>query len=119
MNLITPRAAVALLQYVAKQPWADVYLASLPVAGVDGTLSRRMKDTPAAGRIQAKTGTLSSTNAVSGYATALSGRRLVFSMFGNKHNLRGRDSTAVLDGICVAMIEEIGAPPPPKKKGGR
>lgn len=116
MNLITPRAAVALLRWAAQQPWADVYLASLPISGQDGTLARRMKDMPAAGRIQAKTGSLASTNALSGFATTLSGRRLVFSMFGNKHNLRGRESTEVLDAICLAMIEEIGAPPPKKRK---
>jgi D-alanyl-D-alanine carboxypeptidase/D-alanyl-D-alanine-endopeptidase (penicillin-binding protein 4) len=116
MNLITPRAAVTLLQYVAKQPWAEAYLASLPVAGQDGTLERRMKDTPAAGRIQAKTGTLGNVNALSGYATTIHGTRLIFSMFGNKHNLRGRDGADVLDAICVAMIEELGAPPPGKKK---
>jgi len=108
-NLITPRAAVTLLRYVAAQPWAEAYLASLPVAGVDGTLERRMKDTSAAGRIQAKTGSLSGTNALSGFATTLSGERLVFSLFGNKHNLRGRDATGVLDAICVAMVEELGA----------
>ncbi len=116
MNLITPRAAVTLLRWTSLQPWGDAFFASLPVAGVDGTLSRRMKDTPAMSRIAAKTGTLNSTNALSGFATTLSGRRLVFSMFGNKHNLRGSDSTAVHDAICIAMIEEIGAPPPKKKK---
>jgi D-alanyl-D-alanine carboxypeptidase/D-alanyl-D-alanine-endopeptidase (penicillin-binding protein 4) len=116
MNLITPRAAVALLQFVAKQPWHDAYFASLPVGGEDGTLERRMRDTPAAGRIQAKTGTLGSVNALSGYATTLHGTRLIFSMFGNKHNLRGRDGTDVLDAICVAMVEELGAPPPSKRK---
>lgn len=110
MNLITPRAAVTLLRYVAQQPWADAYLASLPVSGVDGTLERRMKDTSAAGRIQAKTGTISSVNALSGFATTVHGTRLVFSMFGNKHNLRGRNGTDPLDAICVAMVEEIGAP---------
>ena len=109
MNLITPRAAVALLRYVAQQPWAEAFLASLPVSGVDGTLERRMKDTPAAGRIQAKTGTISSVNALSGYATTVHGTRLVFSLFGNKHNLRGRNGTDPLDAICIAMVEELGA----------
>jgi D-alanyl-D-alanine carboxypeptidase/D-alanyl-D-alanine-endopeptidase (penicillin-binding protein 4) len=110
MNLITPRAAVTLLRYAAQQPWAETYLASLPVSGVDGTLERRMKDTAATGRIQAKTGTLGSVNALSGFATTVHGTRLVFSMFGNKHNLRGRNGTDPLDAICVAMVEELGAP---------
>jgi hypothetical protein len=37
-------------------------------------------------------------------------------MFGNSHNLRGSEATAVLDSLCVALVEELGAPPPSKKK---
>ncbi len=114
MNLITPRAAVTLLRWVAQQPWADAYFASLPVSGQDGTLDSRMKDSPAAGRIHAKTGTLANSNGLSGFADTLHGRRLVFSMFGNLHNLRG--ATALMDAICIAMVEEIGKPAVRKKK---
>ena len=114
-NLVTPRAVVTLLRWAAQQPWAAVYDASLPIAGVDGTLSTRMKDSPAATRIHAKTGTLGNVNSLSGYAETAHGTKLVFSMFGNHHNLRR--GTRVLDDIAIAMIEEIGAPPP--KRGRR
>jgi D-alanyl-D-alanine carboxypeptidase/D-alanyl-D-alanine-endopeptidase (penicillin-binding protein 4) len=109
-NLISPQSTVTLLQWVAAQPWGELYIATLPVAGVDGTLGERMKGTPAQGRIQAKTGTLGSVNALSGFATTLGGRRVIFSMFGNLHNLRGREATDVLDALCVALVEEIGSP---------
>jgi D-alanyl-D-alanine carboxypeptidase/D-alanyl-D-alanine-endopeptidase (penicillin-binding protein 4) len=115
-NLITPRATVKLLQYAAQQPWAAQFIDGLPVSAQDGTLERRMKDTSAAGRIRAKTGSLGNVNALSGFATTVHGTELVFSMFGNAHGLRGRDSTSVLDAICIAMVEELGAPPPGKKK---
>ncbi len=115
-NLITPQATVKLLQWVAQQPWAASYRETLPVSGQDGTLTRRMSGTSAAGRVSAKTGTLESVNALSGYATSLHGSELIFSMFGNSHNLRGGDATAVLDALCVAMVEEFGAPPPPRKR---
>lgn len=115
-NLVTPRATVALLAWAAQQPWAEAFIATLPVSAQDGTLAERMKDTPAAGRIHAKTGTLGSVNALSGFADTLHGARVVFSMFGNAHNLRGADATAVLDSLCVALVEELGAPPPSKKK---
>jgi serine-type D-Ala-D-Ala carboxypeptidase/endopeptidase (penicillin-binding protein 4) len=108
-GLLTPEVTVALLAWVAQQDWAEAYIAGLPVAGVDGTLSNRMRDTAAAGRVFAKTGTLSNSNALSGFATTVPGRRLVFSMFGNLHALSGRDATGVLDALCVAMVEEIGA----------
>src|SRR5260370_7276327 len=55
-DLVTPRAIVTLLSFAQKQPWFGPYSASLPVAGVDGTLEDRMKNTLAAGRIYAETG---------------------------------------------------------------
>jgi D-alanyl-D-alanine carboxypeptidase/D-alanyl-D-alanine-endopeptidase (penicillin-binding protein 4) len=115
-NLITPRATVTLLAWAAKQPWAEQFIATLPISAQDGTLAERMKDTPAAGRIHAKTGTLANVNALSGFADTLHGTRVVFSMFGNAHNMRGSEATAVHDALCVAMVEEFGAPPPSKKK---
>jgi D-alanyl-D-alanine carboxypeptidase/D-alanyl-D-alanine-endopeptidase (penicillin-binding protein 4) len=115
-NLITPRATVTLLSWAAKQPWAEQFFAALPIAAQDGTLAERMKDTPAAGRIHAKTGSLGNVNALSGFADTLHGTRVVFSMFGNAHNLRGADASGVLDSLCIAMVEELGAPPAAKKK---
>ena len=56
-DLVTPRAIVQLLSYAATQSWGELYRSSLPVAGEDGTLAERMKNTPAAGRVFAKTGT--------------------------------------------------------------
>jgi D-alanyl-D-alanine carboxypeptidase/D-alanyl-D-alanine-endopeptidase (penicillin-binding protein 4) len=113
-NLVTPRAVVTLLRWAAQQPWAALYADSLPIAGQDGTLGERMKDTSAVGRIQAKTGTLGNVNALGGYAETVHGAKLIFSMFGNHHNLRR--GARVLDEICVAMVEELGAKPPKGKR---
>jgi len=114
-NLVTPQAVVRLLQYVAAQPWAEVYRSTLPIAGEDGTLADRMKNTSAAGRIQAKTGSLEHVSALGGYATTVHGAKLVFSIFGNNHTLRGRAATSVIDAICVAMVEELGTSARSKK----
>jgi D-alanyl-D-alanine carboxypeptidase/D-alanyl-D-alanine-endopeptidase (penicillin-binding protein 4) len=104
-NLVSPSAVVALLKYMERQPLRGLWRDLLPVAGVDGTLRERLKDTAAAGRIQAKTGTLSHVNALSGYATTGKGERLVFSILVNNHNLRGREATAFIDRICPEMID--------------
>jgi D-alanyl-D-alanine carboxypeptidase/D-alanyl-D-alanine-endopeptidase (penicillin-binding protein 4) len=68
-----------------------------------------MKNTPAAGRVFAKTGTIGHTNAISGYATTVKGERLIFSIVGNNNNLHAADANRVLDAITVAMTEELGA----------
>ena len=75
-DLVTPRAVVQMLRYAATQPWGELYRSTLPVAGEDGTLSDRMKNTPAAGRVFAKTGTIGHVNSLSGYATTVPWRAL-------------------------------------------
>ncbi len=107
-DMVTPRAIVQMLHYASMQPWGEVYRSSLPVAGEDGTLSDRMKNTPAAGRISAKTGTIDHVNSLSGYATTVRGERLLFSILGNNNNLHAHDANLVLDAIAVAMVEDFG-----------
>ncbi|WCT74237.1 D-alanyl-D-alanine carboxypeptidase/D-alanyl-D-alanine-endopeptidase [Sphingomonas naphthae] len=82
-NRVAPRGAVGLLRWIAGQPWGAAWRASLPIGGVDGTLSRRFRGTPLEGKLFAKTGTLNATNALSGWLTTASGRTLTFSAFAN------------------------------------
>ena len=53
---------------------------SLPVAGVDGTLRKRMLGTAAAGNVHAKTGTVMGVSTLTGYLQARNGHQLVFSI---------------------------------------
>jgi D-alanyl-D-alanine carboxypeptidase/D-alanyl-D-alanine-endopeptidase (penicillin-binding protein 4) len=115
-DLVTPRAIVQLLRYAATQPWGELYRSTLPEAGEDGTLSERMKNTPAASRIFAKTGTIGHGNALSGYATTVRGERVLFSILGNNNNLHAQDANKVIDAICVAMVEELDPAPRAKKE---
>jgi len=105
-----------LLNYAATQSWGEIYRSSLPVAGEDGTLSDRMKNTAAAGRIFAKTGTVEHVVALSGYATTTRGAQLIFSILGNNNSLHAQTADTVLDAIAVAMIEELGPAPAKKRK---
>ena len=83
-NLTTPNATVTLLQFMHRHKCAQVYLDALPIAGVDGTLRSRMKGTPAAGNVRAKTGTLRWANSISGHVTTAAGEHLVFSLMINR-----------------------------------
>jgi D-alanyl-D-alanine carboxypeptidase/D-alanyl-D-alanine-endopeptidase (penicillin-binding protein 4) len=69
-----PRALVQLLVNQWRSKDARVFVDSLPIAGVDGTLARRMRGGAAAGRAFLKTGSLSDTRALAGYVNARSGR---------------------------------------------
>ena len=108
-DLVTPRAAVALLLYAEKQPWFRAYFESLPVAGVDGTLEDRMKTSIAAERLHAKTGSVEHVRTRSGYAELPSGRRLVFSFMSNNMGSKSHEATDALDALSIAMIEEFDA----------
>lgn len=80
---VTPDATVHLLAWIARQPFAAELRDALPVAGVDGTLEQRLRGTPAAGNLRAKTGTLHMAYTLSGYVHAANGDRLAFSIMLN------------------------------------
>ena len=104
LNLVTPRAVVDLLQHMYKRPeWMPL----LPVGGEDGTLSTRFgAGAAAAGRIHAKTGTLSHVTALSGYAERRSGGIRTFAILVNNYGTRDSAGIrAVVDKICDIMVE--------------
>jgi D-alanyl-D-alanine carboxypeptidase/D-alanyl-D-alanine-endopeptidase (penicillin-binding protein 4) len=111
-DLVTPAATVQLLIYAARQPWGAAFEESLPVSGVDGSLTDRFKNTPAAGLIHAKTGSLSHVNALSGFGQTQSGKRFVFSIFCNNHNLPAVKVLAAMDAVMQLLVAEE---PSPKK----
>ncbi|HEY2351209.1 MAG TPA: D-alanyl-D-alanine carboxypeptidase/D-alanyl-D-alanine-endopeptidase [Candidatus Acidoferrum sp.] len=115
-DMVTPRAVVALLRYAQTQLWFESYYASLPVAGIDGTLEERMKNTPAAGRVHAKTGSVEHVRTMSGFAETAGGRRLVFSFLSNNQGGKNHEATDALGGLCVAMIEEFNTVPPKRSR---
>ena len=83
-NLITPRTLVSTLRAMSDAKGNDVFLASLPVAGVSGTLKNRMRDSNARGTVRAKTGTLKGVRALSGYIDHPEYGKLAFSIITNQ-----------------------------------
>ena len=80
-NLTSAATVIKLLQAMyADKNHFDAFYHSLPVAGVDGTISRRMTGTAAQGNLRAKTGTLSAVSALSGYVRMADGEMLAVSI---------------------------------------
>ncbi|HEX8672954.1 MAG TPA: D-alanyl-D-alanine carboxypeptidase/D-alanyl-D-alanine-endopeptidase [Longimicrobium sp.] len=102
-NLVAPEHLVALLERMTRSPNYAVFYAAMPVAGVDGTLRNRMKGTPLAGNVHAKTGTLSGVRSLSGYLTTAAGERMVFSILVNNHTL----SAAAADRLAEAALLRV------------
>src|SRR3989454_2703961 len=111
-DLVTPRAVVALLTYAQSQPWFAAYYDSLPVAGGDGTLVERMKNTPTAGPIPATTRAIEHERTLSGFAETPSGRRVIFSFLSNNQGGKSHEAADALTGLCVGMLEEVNVTPP-------
>jgi D-alanyl-D-alanine carboxypeptidase/D-alanyl-D-alanine-endopeptidase (penicillin-binding protein 4) len=100
---IAPRAFTQLLAFAAKQPWGAGWRSTLPIAGVDGTLVNRFRNTPLKGRMQAKTGTHNEANALSGYLAAASGKTLAFSIMVNGRRPGSEVEVEAIDRIVEAI----------------
>lgn len=103
-NLITPAGIVDLLTAM----WHNFklrseFIATLPIAGVDGTLDNRMRGTPAEGIVHAKTGTINGVSALSGYAATFDGEELVFSMMMQPYLVNTSAVRSVQDRICAEL----------------
>jgi D-alanyl-D-alanine carboxypeptidase/D-alanyl-D-alanine-endopeptidase (penicillin-binding protein 4) len=104
-NRVAPRAAVALLRWIASQSWGGSWRATLPVAGVDGTLANRFKGGPLQGRLFAKTGSLNAASGLAGYMVAKSGRTLTFAAYANDMP-EGAEATKAIDAALVLVAAE-------------
>jgi D-alanyl-D-alanine carboxypeptidase/D-alanyl-D-alanine-endopeptidase (penicillin-binding protein 4) len=81
---LSARQILGILRRSARQSWGFYLYEALPVAGVSGTLSDRMRTGPAHRNAHAKTGTLNTASALSGYVRSANGHQLVFSILQNR-----------------------------------
>lgn len=103
-NYVTAETVATILRQMAVDPrHAAVFEGTLPIAGRDGTLARRMKGTPAENNVRAKTGSISNVRALSGYVTTRDGERLVFSIIANNFNVPTETIDAAVDAAVVRL----------------
>jgi serine-type D-Ala-D-Ala carboxypeptidase/endopeptidase (penicillin-binding protein 4) len=102
-NYLTAELEVRLLRYAYQNENIFPHLKpSLPVAGVDGTLKKRMRNGFAHGNVKAKTGTLTGIISLAGYCTAANGHELCFSIINNGILYAG-NARSFADKVCNVM----------------
>ena len=105
-DYVTPEALVTILTHVDRDPRLHgPFEAALPIAGRDGALSNRMKDTPAEGNARAKTGSMTNVRGLSGYVTSADGEPLVFSILANNFDTPPDTITKTADAIVVRLAQ--------------
>ena len=105
LDLLTPRAVIQLLRYMYDGQHRDEWVSLLPVGGQDGSLSARFGQTPAAGKVHAKTGSLSHVSALSGYIERADGTWAAFSILVNNYSGPAAGVRGVMDRICNLIWE--------------
>jgi len=96
---ITPQQMGQVLQAGLRSQWAPEFQASLPIGAVDGTMRRRLQDSPAAGRARLKTGSIRNVVALAGYVPDEGGAPCVFVAFVNSERAGEGRGRAVLDAL--------------------
>ena len=105
-NYVTPHTLVTILTHVDRDDQLrGPFESALPIAGRDGTLSRRMVGTVAEGNAHAKTGSISNGRSLSGFVTTADGERLVFSIIANNFETPASVIEQESDHIVVRLAQ--------------
>ncbi len=105
-DMLSASALTTLLTTIWRDPvLLGPYRSALPQAGVSGSLAHRMKDTPAAGRVWAKTGSMFNVRTLAGYALTADEEPLVFAFLVNNFRVPASDIDALMDTALVKIAE--------------
>lgn len=104
-NYVSPELEVRFLRYAADNSSIYNHLYSaLPIAGVDGTLKKRMLSQFTRGNVHAKTGTVEGISSLCGYLAAANGHRICFSII-NQGVMHGRNGRRFQDKVCQLLCQ--------------
>jgi len=104
-NYVSPDLILGYLKYAYSQTliFNELYPA-LPIAGVDGTLAGRMKESKAYNNVHAKTGSVTGVSSLAGYATASDGHKIAFVVI-NQNVMKNSLARSFQDKLCEAICE--------------
>jgi D-alanyl-D-alanine carboxypeptidase/D-alanyl-D-alanine-endopeptidase (penicillin-binding protein 4) len=96
----------SLLRFAWQQPYMPEYLASMSIAGLDGTLRRRFKGSPLIGKAHLKTGSMDHVAAIAGYLQSRSGRRLLVVAMQNHRDVHRGPGEEVQEALLRWLFEQ-------------
>jgi serine-type D-Ala-D-Ala carboxypeptidase/endopeptidase (penicillin-binding protein 4) len=103
-NLVTPETLVTILTRARRdQRLRGTFEETLPIAGRDGTLEGRLKNTPAENNVRAKTGSIANARGMSGYVKTADGEPLVFSILANNFETLADEIDRATDAILIRL----------------
>jgi len=96
---IRPVQMAGLLRAAQKSLWTPEFMASLPIAGVDGTMKRRLKESAATQRARVKTGTLRDVVAIAGYVPDANGQPCIVVAMVNHERAGSGAGRSIVDAL--------------------
>lgn len=103
LNMVTPKQVVQLLQFMHNNKYSKIFINSLPVAGIDGNLAKRLNNTKAENRIRAKAGYLENVRSLSGYAFTADNEPIAFSIMVNNFTVPVKLAENIQDLVCLRL----------------
>jgi D-alanyl-D-alanine carboxypeptidase/D-alanyl-D-alanine-endopeptidase (penicillin-binding protein 4) len=106
-NLISAELIIEILKYIYynEPELFNILIDSFPIAGIDGTLEERMKDSYAENNVKAKTGTLTGASTLSGFLISRNRHQIVFSIMIENYVNSTSTARAFQDEICKILAE--------------
>ncbi|WP_445571563.1 D-alanyl-D-alanine carboxypeptidase/D-alanyl-D-alanine endopeptidase [Pseudomonas sp. E102] len=101
---VSAREMAAMLQAAWRSPYAAEFVSSMPIAGTDGTMRKRLKTTAMAGEAHIKTGTLNTVRAIAGYSRDINGNTWAVVAILNDPKPWGASS--VLDQVLLDLYRQ-------------
>lgn len=107
-NKLSPKDLIAVLNYSSQDmTYSPEFIASLPIAGLDGTLKNRMKNTPAQGEVRAKTGLLNGVAGIGGYHRSKGGTLYAFVFIYNGPDNKADRARDFFDDLAVGLVKQL------------
>jgi len=105
-NKVNAEMYMKMLKYMYDDRFTfDYFMNSLSIAGKDGTLRKRMIGTEAEGNVYAKTGTINSVSALSGYVIDKDSEVLMFYIVMNGFGGNATEMRAAQDDVCILLSQ--------------